>query len=260
MTELAQLQNQFQKFLLSEHSEIHDSIVQTELVSVDTRLGIYGDAYKLRLIESLSTSFSALYAYLGTEEFNKLSTYYIEAHPSCYRSIRWYGDLLPEFIKHNYPQYPYLAELADFEWKMCLAFDAADTPVVRVEDMAVVPPEAWANLQFVLHPSLQRINYFWNAVSLWQALTYDHELPELQQNEAFTPWVLWRAPEYMLQFYSLSQQEAWLLDGVSQGLSFGALCEGLCQWVTPEEVGMTAASYLKGWIQNGMLSQLLIAD
>ncbi|KTC78880.1 DNA-binding domain-containing protein [Legionella cherrii] len=260
MTQLLQLQDQFQKFLLSEDFEIHNSIVQTEMVSVDTRLGIYRDAYRLRLIESLSTNFPTLYSYLGTEEFNKLSTYYIDAHPSCYRSIRWYGNLLSEFIQHNYPQYPYLAELADFEWRMSLAFDSADAPVVRIEDMAAVPPEAWANLQFVLHPSLQRINYFWNTIPLWQALSHDHELPELQQNSAPIPWVLWRAPEYMLRFYSMSEEEAWLLDGILQGLSFGALCEGLCQWVNPEEVGMKAASYLKGWIQQGMLSQLLIAD
>ncbi|KTD72665.1 DNA-binding domain-containing protein [Legionella tucsonensis] len=260
MTELPQLQGQFQKFLLLGHAEIHGSIVQTDLVSVDTRLGIYRDAYKLRLIESLSTNFPALYAYLGTEEFNKLSTYYIDAHPSYYRSIRWFGDVLADFIKHNYPHYPHLSELADFEWKMGLAFDAADEQVVRVEDMAVIPAEAWPNLQFVLHPSLQRANYSGNTVPLWQALTRDWELPELQQNPAPTSWVLWRSPEYIIQFYSLSDEEAWALDRISQRFSFGALCEGLCQWIKPEEVGMKAASFLKGWIQNGMLSQLLIVD
>ncbi|AWN73616.1 putative DNA-binding domain-containing protein [Legionella anisa] len=260
MIGLSQLQDEFQKFLLSGHSAIHGSIVHTDLVSVDIRLGIYRDAYKLRLIESLSTNFPALYAYLGTEEFNKLATYYIDAHPSYYRSIRWFGDLLPDFIKHNYPHYSHLSELADFEWKMGLAFDAADEQIVRVEDMAVIPPEAWPNLQFVLHPSLQRVNYLGNTIPLWKALTHDQELPELQQNSVPTSWVLWRSPENIIQFYSVSDEEAWALDNLSQRLSFGALCEGLCQWIKPEEVGMKAASFLKGWIQNGMLSQLLIDD
>lgn len=260
MTELFHLQDQFQKFLLSEQSDIHDSIVQTELVSVDTRLGIYRDAYKLRLIECLSSNFPSLYAYLGTEQFNKLATYYIEVHSSTYRSIRWYGDLLPDFIKSQYPEYPYLAELADFEWKMSLAFDAADAQVVQVADMAAVSPEAWAGLQFILHPSLHRINYIWNTIPLWQALAYDQTLPEIQPCAEATAWVLWRKPEYIIQFYSLSCEEAWVLDNLQQGTSFGALCEGLCQWINPEEVGMRAASYLKGWIQNGMLSELLIME
>ncbi|MBI2785701.1 MAG: putative DNA-binding domain-containing protein [Legionella longbeachae] len=256
MTELLLLQAQFQKYLLSNQSAIHESIVETECVSVDTRLGIYRDAYKLRLIECLTTNFPSLYAYLGTEEFNKLSAYYIAAHPSSFRSIRWYGDMLSDFIKNNYAQYPYLSELADFEWRMSLTFDAADAHIVRVEEMATVPPESWADLRFVLHPSVQRINYFCPAIPLWQALTYDNELPDLQANAKSTAWILWRTPEYTIQFYSLSQEEAWALDSLGQGLTFGAICEGLCQWIKSEEVGMCAASYLKGWIQNGMLSQL----
>ena len=258
MTELSQVQDQFQKFLLSDRSNIHDAIVQTELVSVEARLDIYRDAYKLRLIESLATNFPALYAYLGTEEFNKLATYYIEAHPSSYRSIRWYGNLLSDFIKKNFEQYPYLAELADFEWKMTLAFDAADEERVLIEEMSIVPPEDWVHLQFMLHSSLQRINYFWNVIPLWQALTHDKELPGLQQSPEAIGWVLWRSPEYIIQFYSLSQEEAWALDNLSQGVPFGSLCEGLCQWIEPEEVGMHAASFLKGWIQKGMLSRLVL--
>ncbi|ARB92043.1 DUF2063 domain-containing protein [Legionella longbeachae] len=260
MTELLNLQEQFQKFLLSGQSNIVDSIIQTELVSADTRLGIYRDAYRLRLIECLSSNFPALHTYLGTEQFNELATLYINAHPSSYRSIRWYGDLLPDFIKSQYPQYPNLAELADFEWKMSLAFDAVDAHVVRVEDMASVAPEAWGGLQFILHPSLQRINYVCNSIPLWQALTHEQKLPELQQSSEPTAWVLWRKPEYLIQFYSLSCEEAWALDNLLQGISFGTLCEGLCHWINPEEVGMQAASYLKGWIQNGMISQLLLPE
>lgn len=260
MTELLHLQERFQEFLLSGQSEIFDSIIQTELVSADTRLGIYRDAYKLRLIECLSSNFPALSTYLGTEQFNEFATLYINAHPSSYRSIRWYGDLLPDFMKHQYPQYLHLAELADFEWKMGLAFDAADALVVQVDDMASVSPEAWAGLQFILHPSLQRINYVCNTIPLWQALTHDQKLPELQQSSESTAWILWRKPGYLIQFYSLSCEEAWALDNLLQGISFGALCEGLCQWINPEDVGMRAASYLKGWIQKGMISRLLLAE
>lgn len=260
MTELLHLQEQFQKFLLSGQSKIHDSIIQTKSLAADVRLGIYRDAYKLRLIESLATNFPSLYAYLGTEEFNKLASSYIDNHPSSYRSIRWYGNLLPDFIKNYYVQFPHLAELAEFEWKMTLAFDAADKEVIVVEDMAVIPPEAWAKLQFILHPSVQRTDNFWNAIPLWNALVHDHELPDLQQSTQSTAWILWRSPGHVLRFYSLAQEEAWALDSLVQGLSFGAICEGLCQWIEPEAVGMRAASYLKGWIQNGMLSQLFFED
>lgn len=259
MTELAVLQDQFQKFILSGQNGINASIVQTEQVSVDDRLGIYKDAYKLRLIECLTTSFPAVHLYLGTEAFEEVCSSYIDAYPSTYRSIRWYGDTLADFCKNYYDKkYSFLAELADFEWRMTLAFDAADDPVLQVTDMAAVDPQSWASMHFKAHASLQKLNYFWNAPPLWQSLVEDKELPELINNSSATSWIVWRSPDFMIQYYSLSPEEAWCLDALIQGLSFGQLCEGLCQWLPPEEVGMRAASYLKNWIQNGMVSQLFV--
>lgn len=258
MSELLRLQEQLQQFLLVGDTEISQAILPTKTVSTATRLSIYRDAYVLRLIESLTSNYPCLYAYLGTEAFNQVAQAYITAHPSVYRSIRWFGDVFADFIKKYYPNNPHLVELADFEWKMTLAFDAADAELVCIEDMAQVPAPAWANLRFTLHPSVQRINYGWNIISLWQALAHDEALPELQQNSAPTAWILWRSPSYLIQFYSLALQEVWALDALLQGVSFAELCEGLCQWFAPEEVGMGAASYLKGWIQRGMVSQLHI--
>jgi hypothetical protein len=259
VTELIALQDQFQKFILSGQAGINDSIVPTELVSVDTRLGIYRDAYKLRLIESLTTSFPAVYAYLGTEAFQKVCSSYIDAHPSIYRSIRWYGDVLADFFKNYYDKpYSFLAELAKFEWQMTLVFDAADEQVLQITDMATIPHESWVGMTFTLHPSVQRLNHFWNSIPLWQALVNDQELPIMNNSSIVTPWILWRSPDYIIQFYSLSEEEAWALDAIIQGLSFGQLCEGLCQWREAEEVGMRAASYLKHWIQNGMVSALQV--
>ncbi|WP_298628423.1 DUF2063 domain-containing protein [uncultured Legionella sp.] len=258
MSELMELQQQFQNFLLSGDTCIDESVIETETVAVATRLGIYKDAYKLRLIESLTTSFPAVHAYLGTEEFQKLCRSYIAFHPSTYRSIRWYGHVLSEHAKHYYTNaYFYVAELADLEWKMTLAFDAADDPVLSINDVASVPVDSWANMQFALHSSVQRLNYSWNTVPVWRALTNDSDLPEWDNTSKVTPWVLWRSQDNLIQYYSLSEEEAWALDAVIQGLSFGELCEGLCQWIAVDDVAMRAASFLKNWIQQGIMSRLL---
>lgn len=257
MSSLFHLQRQLQHFIMSGDSAIMEHIVSTPSVNVANRLAIYSDAYRLRLIESLNTSFPALHLYYGTEEFNKLCSTYIDHYPSSFPSIRWYGDGLAEFIKKRVnTSQAYLVELADFEWKMTLAFDAADDPVLTIEDMAGVPPESWAELYFVPHASVQRLNYSWNAIPVWQSLVHDRDLPVWNEHSHSIPWILWRSPGLSLQFYSMTEEEAWALDAVIQGMSFAALCEGLCQWMMPEEVGMKAASYLKSWIQQGILSQL----
>jgi hypothetical protein len=257
MNSLAQLQNEFQQFILTGESAIIDSIISTEQVPAKTRLAIYHDGYYIRLTECLTVNFPTLYLYLGTAEFNTMSRCYIDAHASSFRSIRWYGDSLSAFLAQYYDKpYVFLAELADFEWKMTLAFDAADAPALSIEEMAAVPPDAWVELSFKLHPSVQRVHYMWNTVPLWQALSADKEIPLMDSESDGKSWLLWRAQDDVVQFCSLSKEEAWMLDGIKQGLTFAALCEGLCQWIDADKVAMTAASYLKNWIQKGILSQL----
>jgi hypothetical protein len=257
MSELVGLEAQFQEFIMSGQAPIKDSIVSIGPVNVDTRLGIYRDAYKLRLVECLTANFTAVHLYLGTKEFGELCSSYIDAHPSTYRSVRWYGHRLAEFIEGYYkPDYHFVAELAHFEWAMTLAFDAVDDPILTVEDMAAVSPDDWAGLCFKLRASAQRLNYHWNTIPLWQTLVADEDIPKMLRNEEATPWLLWRTPDYLSKFYSLSAEEVWMLDAVQNNASFADLCEGLCQWVHEEEVAMRAASYLKSWIQKGILASI----
>lgn len=60
----------------------------------------------------------------------------------------------------------------------------------------------------------------------------------------------------MNRFYSLEQDEAWAIDSMLKELTFGELCEGLCQWHHEDTVGMKAATLLKNWIQAGLISEI----
>ena len=255
MTTLLNIENTFLDYLLHENQSIFQHIIGTNKVPVEVRLGIYGHAYRSRLQEALMTSYSILHQYLGDEQFETLCDAYIDSHPSQFRSIRWFGDQLPTFLNNHEPyhEYPYLAELAQFEWTMALVFDAADSPIMQLEDMQKIPPEAWGDMHLKVHPSVHRIALSWNVVQLWQAITDDQELDEPQQSATNVPWILWRN-ELTTQFSSLSDDEAWAIDAVASGSTFGELCEGLCQWIEEQNVGMHAASLLKGWITSGLIT------
>ncbi|KTD31873.1 DUF2063 domain-containing protein [Legionella maceachernii] len=257
MTDLLHLQDQFQSYLLKGQSAIPQWIVATEKVSIEQRLAIYLDSYRYRLLESLAANFPVLELYLGRDEFYKLGENYITHHPSSYRSIRWYGDQFAEYLKRN--SKPYLAELAEFEWKMTLSFDAADEGVLKIEQMASVPPEAWPHLRFRPHASLQRMDFAWDVVKIWEAISNEQSPAPPMKSADIIPWVLWRN-EYLNRFYSLGEEEAWALDALIRGATFGELCEGLCKWLEEAEVGLRAASLLKGWIQSGLLAELSITE
>ncbi|MDP1602274.1 MAG: DNA-binding domain-containing protein [Legionella sp.] len=256
MSNLQSLQNKFQHYLMHDTPGIERLIIGTENVPIATRLGVYQNAYRLRLLEALASNYPCLQTYIGEEEFHRIGHEYITAHPSSYRSIRWFGDQFPDFLLTHYiDRYPCLAELAEFEWKMTQAFDEADITPFKMEQMATIPPDAWGNMRFTAHPSLHQMHFFWNVVSLWEALANKETTPSPQKNPASSSWILWRQ-DYIIRFYGLAPEESWAINGMIAGLTFGELCEGLCTFIAPDEVGMRAASLLKGWIQSGILTNI----
>ena len=259
MNKLMNLENAFQDYLLHANQDILHHVIGTSKVPVDIRLGIYGNAYRSRLHEALMSSYSVLQDYLGYEQFETLCYAYIDAHPSHFRSIRWFGDELAAFLKTQspYDEFPYLAELAEFEWQMAIVFDAADSDLIQLNDMQNIPPDAWMDMRLQVHPSVHRLSLSWNVVQIWQALS-EEQMPENpQQSTSNVEWLLWRN-ELVCQFSSLSEDEAWAIDAMLNNLTFGEICEGLCQWVDEESAGMHAASLLKGWITAGMVTQIKI--
>lgn len=255
MNRLLDLQNQFQSCLLGNDSTFKQCINGTEKVSAETRLKIYENAYQVRLIEALANNYPALNAYLGCEQFNALGEAYLKNHPSTYRSIRWFGDKLTQFLDGTIPysQMPYLSALANFEWLLTLVFDAPDAGTLTIEDIALVPIDQWPDMRLRSHPSLQRLNLNWNVVQIWQALMDQKQPPD--PIEETSSLVLWRK-DNTPQFSPVPADEAWAIEAMCQGVTFGELCAGLCEWVSEENAGLHAASLLKGWIQSGLISGL----
>lgn len=254
---LRSLQEVFQSYLCDETPAIMQEVVADEKVAIATRLEIYKDAYEGRLTDCLRANYPNLCAYLGDEQFRLLTKSYIKNFPSPFYSIRWYGDFLAKFVADFYPQDLHLAELTEFEWNITLAFDAADDSRLSIHDMAAVPPEQWGALRFKVHPSVQIMNCHWNTAQLWQSLTDDLDLPAFLYQQQPTSWLIWRTEEYFIKFISLASVEAILWAQLVDGKDFSQLCEQLCICHPIEEVGMHAASYLKGWIERGLLAAII---
>lgn len=255
--ELHQLQQKLQEYLLSGNQAIYHDVISTEKVSGDIRLKIYADAYRLRLQDALRVNFPVLAEYLGREKFDSLSQIYIEQYPSTFRSIRWYGDKLADFLLQNNICPAYFSELAKFEWAMSLAFDASDHDVILIEDIAKISPSQWPSMQLQWHPSVHRLTSQWNVVPLWKAVKELKPYHDFNLHSQKDEWIIWRK-EFCTQFHSLSVDQAWAIDAAMRGASFGEICLGLLSWVNEDAIASHAASLLKGWINQGFIAQLVI--
>ncbi len=253
---LPSLQGSFQQYLLTLAGDMKQEIV-SDALDAETRLRIYADAYRLRLLEALETDFIALRAALGCEAFESMGRAYIDAYPSDHYSVRYFGRHLARFLADSAPYgaQPVLADIARFEWAMTDAFDAPDADVASVADMAAVAPENWPTLRFTLHPSLQRIELQWNASAIWHAADKDEVPPDPVQSEFPVGWMIWRQG-LQIYFRSLSVDQAWMLDALRSSQSFAEICEGLTEWIDAQHVALHAAGLLKQWFEDGLISQV----
>ena len=254
MPPLRQLQSDLQKYLVGEASDIADAIVDAPPLPIEARLGIYRNAYQVRLIEALDDTYPVLHAVLGDDEFAALGEAFVAAQPSVHRSIRWYGGELAHFLAHHppYAEQPIFAELARLEWTLAEVFDAADAEPQPRAALAAVDPTAWSDLHFEFHPSLRRLHLQWNTPAVWQAMSRDATPPDPSCAEQPAPWLLWRQG-LQNYFRCMTAEEAAALDCALRGATFGEICAALREWLPEEEIPLRAASLLATWADSGII-------
>jgi hypothetical protein len=253
MSRLATLQAAFQACIISQDSQTFKThIIDDIKLGADKRLGIYADAYRLRIIEALSAAYPKLHMLLGDDLFDTVARQYIDEYPSEYRNMRWVGDRMSAHLLKVLPQHPIAAELASFEWALGLAFDAKDASIVTVQELADFPPEIWGGLSFILHPAVQLLDIEWNVIPVWQALDAEAIPPSpLQKRE---PCLVWRT-DLNSHYRSLDAKEFQSLQQIQAGASFGGLCETLYE-ALGEAATQQAAQYLASWLETGIISQI----
>jgi hypothetical protein len=251
---LRRLQHALQSHLLGEPSAIVDAIVDAPPLPALQRLGIYRNAYQVRLIEALDETYPVLHAVLGDEDFVALGEEFVAAHPSVHRSIRWYGSELAEHLSTAppYAEQPIFAEIALLEWTLAEVFDSADAePIARTALMSL-DPAAWSELRFEFHPSLRRLSLEWNTAAVWQAMSRGEAPPDPACAEFPVPWLLWRQ-DLQNYFRSMTAEEAVALDVARRGENFGDICDALAEFLPVDEVPLRAASLLGLWADSGII-------
>lgn len=248
------LQDRFQAYLLHDENTIFQDVVAAPDIDPKQRLGIYHNAYRSRLVEALRTDYTALPLVMGDAGFEQAALRYITASPSVHRNLRWYGQGLSAFLRASAPYAgePWLADLAEFEWTITLAFDAADQDSLTFAQVATLDPAAWPTVSFRFHPSLRCLRLRTNAPFLRKMSEEEGQVPPAEVLAEEVCWMLWRKDLGVL-YRSLSTEEAWALDAARDGADFTQLCEGLCRWIAPEAAAGQLAGMLRTWVDDQLI-------
>jgi hypothetical protein len=251
---LRELQQDMQRHLLGEDSAAAAAIVDAPPLAAADRLAIYRNAYQVRLIDALHDTYPVLHGLLGDEAWLELGEAYVAAYPSVFRSIRWYGRELADFMARRppYNDEPILSEVALLEWTLAEVFDAKDAEALQRAALSAVAPYAWGALTFEFHPSLRRLEFRWNTSAVWKAMSRDETPPAPELSVAPVAWLLWRQ-NLQNYFRSMSGVESAALDSALRGRNFGEICEDLNALLPEEEIPAAAASLLGTWADSGII-------
>jgi len=255
MSNLQSIQHEFLNYLLEKPSAIANTIISDD-VSADQRLGLYADAYKLRLKEAMMTDYEQLHAYLGDEMFDQLMESYISRYPSNKESLRYFSQKLPNILKVDQPwsQAVELSELAVIEKTFCDSFDAADGELVTLAMLSQVPLDDWPTLRIKFHDSVQELSMTTNSFQIWKALSEDAVPPAVEKNT--THWVIWRN-DLVSRYIVITDVQASAIKMMMAGSSFSDLCESFLEYYDEEQTPQQAVGILQSWISHGMICELL---
>jgi len=92
---------------------------------------------------------------------------------------------MSEFLRSTapYSQYPVFAEMATFEWAKSDAFDAADSAVADISDMAAIPPTPGQASGSCRTPRCGASICAWNVPTVWKEIDAGREPPEIVESE-----------------------------------------------------------------------------
>jgi hypothetical protein len=116
------------------------------------RMRVHADGYPARVGEALAESFPAVVHLLGKRRAQALTRRYLAASPPRTYNLNEIGARLPKFLIQDplAAELPFLADLAELEWRVVRAFHAAQRQPLKPARPAALSAEQWsrARLRF----------------------------------------------------------------------------------------------------------------
>jgi len=255
LPELTRVQGAFHDHLLNLPSSISHEVADGGRISVDHRLHIYHNAYRVRLLENLRDAFEKTWSYLGDESFEFAARAFIEDNPPRHRNLRWHGAEFSQWLGQRFPDDFDIAELAQIDWQLRQAFDGANATPVAAADLAGLTAAEWASVGFEFVPTLSITPLGFNSVSIWHALDQAH-IPPVAERLSQPAWLLIWRKGWQPHFRTLQAAEHAALLQLRDGASFAQVCANLAEQFSDQQAASVAAENLRTWLQDEMIAGL----
>ncbi|QZA79679.1 HvfC/BufC N-terminal domain-containing protein [Deefgea piscis] len=157
--------------------------------ATQANMAVYRNNVRLNRANALQIAYPTIFALLGDEFFMAMADCYTEQTPCHSANLQREGEQFPAFIAQFAPAqpYPYLSDVAQFDWALHIAHTADDCTTLSAQSLAEYVDEL-SELIFTLHPAVSIIESPWPIASIY-AMHHGQAAPQdLQQAESVLIW------------------------------------------------------------------------
>ncbi len=226
-----------------------DLLPQTENQS--ERLAVYREGYLVRCEEALAEAFEGVQSVLGRERFQILVHNYARNYPLKSSNLNDAGIYFSKFLKvwPGVRAWPFLADLADLEWKVMRAFHAFEKAPLASAFLSKMSLEEFAMSKIYFQPSVQIAASVWPILNYWRERKKENKFEDFRQASPQRVLIFRRGVEVFCELIDETQYA--VLTALQNQKTIMEVLEELSSILSdPEDL----TRMFGGWVQKGLIT------
>lgn len=218
---------------------------------------VYRNAYRTRLIDTLSDMFERTARWVGEEAFKAAAAHHAITHPPKSWTLDHAGEGFDATLAELFAADPDVAELAWLEGAMTYVFVAENAEPLDGEGFgqatAGFEEQDWAEMRLSLLPGLAHRGVDHDLPTIWKAMGAEAEALEKYSLETRQHCVVWREQEEPV-FQMVDCDQGAALSAIEAGANYAEMCGVLAERVGEGLAAERAGAMLAAWLQTGWLT------
>ncbi len=221
----------------------------------EKRIAVYADGYLARMREALKEAYEAVDHVVGEKRFGGLARRYAEKFPSQDTNLSFAGRHFEKFLKSSpeLKRWPFLADLAGFEWRLVGAFHAFQEKPLDPGELRGLSGKDLERVRIEFQPSVRLFASAWPVFDIWNARKLPPGKIDIDLKDRPQRILIYRSGA-VVRCELVDPNAYGLLEALLRGHRLGKACERLARRAGTGD--LSVADWFAAWARGGLLTTL----